>query len=86
VSPSVSALLQMKCGYYQTLYFGCQTYTFQRGSSRAVSLCPTMTQSSPFHGGRCTFGSQNVVPKICEYVKSGHTFGRHAVTLRKSLN
>jgi hypothetical protein len=27
----------------------------------------------------CTFGSQNLVPKVCEYIKSVHTFGRHAV-------
>jgi hypothetical protein len=27
-----------------------------------------------------SFGSQNIVPKVCEYIKSGHTFGRLAVT------
>jgi hypothetical protein len=25
------------------------------------------------------FGSQNLVPKVCKYFKSGHTFGRCAV-------
>jgi hypothetical protein len=32
-----------------------------------------------FHTGMCTFGSQSLAPKVCEYIKSGHTFGCHAV-------
>jgi hypothetical protein len=38
-----------------------------------------MAQSNKFHAGMCTFGSQILVVKVCEYIKSGHTFGRRAV-------
>jgi hypothetical protein len=27
----------------------------------------------------CAFGSQILVPKVCEYIKSSHTFGRRSV-------
>jgi hypothetical protein len=38
-----------------------------------------------FHAGMCTFGSQILLPKVCEYFKSGHTFGSHTVTISVRL-
>jgi hypothetical protein len=38
-----------------------------------------MAQSSQFHLGMCTFGSEILVPKVCKYIKSGHTFGHCTV-------
>jgi hypothetical protein len=36
-----------------------------------------MTQSSQFHTGMCTSRSQILMLKVCEYIKSGLTFGHH---------
>jgi hypothetical protein len=33
-----------------------------------------------FHAGMCTFGSQNLVPKVFKYIKSVHILGCHAVS------
>jgi hypothetical protein len=38
-----------------------------------------MAQGLQFHAGMCTFGSEILVPKACEHIKSGHTFGRRAL-------
>jgi hypothetical protein len=48
---------------------------------KIVSFCPNMAQSNKFHAGMCAFGSQSLVPKVFEYVESGHTFGRHAIKI-----
>jgi hypothetical protein len=39
-----------------------------------------MTQSDKGHAGMFGFGSQITVQKVCEYIRSGHIFGRHTVT------
>jgi hypothetical protein len=36
-----------------------------------------MAQSSQFHAGMCRFWS--LMPQVCDYIKSGHTFGSHVV-------
>jgi hypothetical protein len=59
--------------------FGKQTYTFQHKTDYFVPYLDNNWQFLKFHAGMCLFGSQNLVPKICEYIESGHTFGCWAV-------
>jgi hypothetical protein len=43
-----------------------------------MAQCPNVFNHF-FHVGMYSFGSQILVPKVCEYIKSGHTFGRCTV-------
>jgi hypothetical protein len=37
-----------------------------------VSRSPNMAQSNKHHAEMFAYGNQIIVPKLCEYIKSGH--------------
>jgi hypothetical protein len=66
--------------------FGCQTYTFQHGTLGTVIFYPNMAQSSHVHAWMCMIGNQNLMPKVCEYIKSCQTCVCYAVKLHQCYN
>jgi hypothetical protein len=46
---------------------------FQHETDYFVPYFNKNQQFLKFHAGMCIFGDQNLVLKVCKYVKSGHT-------------
>jgi hypothetical protein len=85
---TVRYICQMYDLFYCFAYFWHENLAVKRKHfsnvlecSKSVRLFPNMAQINKFYAGVFAFGSLILMPKWCEYIKSGHTFGRQAINI-----